>query len=81
MANETEEVEEVKDDGYEVVTGMQAEDEYEAGDNIRTVHISFAQLALVAAHVSRKHLPPWWVLLDNCPTAHIFSNVELVENI
>ena len=79
---DTEEVKEVvEDDGYKVVKGVQAANEYEAGYNIRTMHISFVQLALVAAHMVRKRLLPWWFLLDSCPMTHIFSNAELVENI
>ena len=67
---------------YEVITGMQEQEEdYEPSDNVWTAHISFAQNTITVAHMGRRRLPPWWVLLDNFSAAHIFRNADLVTNI
>ena len=64
-----------EEDGYEVITGMQEQEEdYKPSNNVWTVHISFAQNTIVAAHMGRRRLPPWWVLLENFLTVHIFGN-------
>ena len=68
-------------DDYEEVDGFGRDDEDDPGDNIRTVHLAFLSLGYQMAHLGKNRLPPWWVLLDNCSTAHIISNAELVRNI
>ena len=71
-----------EEDEYEVIKGMQEQEEdYEPSKNVWTVHVFFAHNTIIAAHMGRRRLPSWWLLLDNCLTSHIFINFHLVNNI
>ena len=59
-----------------MVTGF--EDTAAAG----VFHISFMNLTDKQVHnLTRRRLPPWWVILDNGSTTHIICTADLVQNI